>query len=245
MSLFDKMEPNCDRNAKNLSAAKGYKTFAKAWNFHVSNLFTRKLAGTTSVVVINRKSTVQLQQHYDKRKHHKELQNLMNKSDPLMQHLKKDLRKTRKRHRPSHNHGNVSTCAMQPSIWQSTIWCPLCFECWHSSKCAPSQCATNCFWLQTAKPNASQKNFKRHPNQIIAASLKKEHLQARRPFGTDCTAKCGHKKCSKCCCRITFDHHKNGWIGPHGVVHPHPTQSECSKWGMDDYEAQPQQFGTM
>jgi len=70
MSLFDKMEPNCDRNAKNLSAAKGYKTFAKAWNFHVSNLFTRKLAGITSVVVINRKSTVQLQQHYDKRKHH-------------------------------------------------------------------------------------------------------------------------------------------------------------------------------
>jgi len=248
ISLFDELEPNYDRNAKSLSSAKGYKTFAKAWNFHVGNLFSQKLAGDNSVVIINRKSTVQLQQHYDQRKRQKELRGLMNKSDPLMQRLEKDLRETRKEMTMT-PHQTTATC-------QPVRYNPLGHPQFGVPCALNTEIAANAFQhngsrtlfhykqpgrmtIRTSR-DVLGKSFRAKAYCWRCGFSKKEHLRAGRAFGADCSSNCGHEECSKCYCRITFDDHANGRIGPHCSKDPHPTRSKYYEWGMTDCDEETQ-----
>jgi len=71
-TLFDEMSPSYSRQA-GLDTAKGYKTFAKAWDLQVANLYSAAVTGDTGVQHVNWKSYMQLQQHYDNLKRQKEL----------------------------------------------------------------------------------------------------------------------------------------------------------------------------
>jgi len=69
--LFDEMSPSYLRTA-GLDTAKGYKTFAKAWDLQVANLYSAAVSGHSGIQRVNRKSYIQLQQHCDNLKKHKE-----------------------------------------------------------------------------------------------------------------------------------------------------------------------------
>jgi len=59
------MSPSYDRNLKRLGALKGCKMFAATWELHVANLCKWKVEGVVGAVLINRKSYMQLQEHFD------------------------------------------------------------------------------------------------------------------------------------------------------------------------------------
>ena len=62
--LFETMKGNYNRRASPRGRA-GYFAFMTAWNMEVAERYKRKAEGDESVILINRKSIQQLQQHYD------------------------------------------------------------------------------------------------------------------------------------------------------------------------------------
>jgi len=71
--LFDTLSPTYDRQLKKLDAPKGYKTFAKVWDLHVANRLKESLQGEEDVLLINRLSHTQLQDHCDNKEKHEQL----------------------------------------------------------------------------------------------------------------------------------------------------------------------------
>jgi len=95
--LFDSLSPAYDRNLKKLDATKGYKTFAKVWDLHVANRLKEQLSGLEAEVqTINRKSYLQLQNHYDNKEKHKELLQMNRDTDPAMLRLGEVFKHTRR-----------------------------------------------------------------------------------------------------------------------------------------------------
>jgi len=92
-ALFGALSPNCDRTGTRLDSAKGCKTFAKAWDLELASLCTRKLEGE-AVTLTNRKSCLQLQQHFDNLVRHKESLALAAARDEGDIHMEEELRAT-------------------------------------------------------------------------------------------------------------------------------------------------------
>ena len=64
-SLFDSLHSSYKRKS-DPRANKGYFSLMKAWNIEVAERFKRHLEGDKSVVLINRRSVIQLQDYYGK-----------------------------------------------------------------------------------------------------------------------------------------------------------------------------------
>ena len=64
MDLFESMKGKYNRRATPRSRY-GYHAFMTAWNLEVFNRYKRKAEGEENVIVVNRKSIQQLQEHYD------------------------------------------------------------------------------------------------------------------------------------------------------------------------------------
>lgn len=237
------MEPNYDRKCASLSSSRGYKTFAKAWNLHVSNLFARQVTGER-VTIVNRKSAAQLQEHYDRKCRQKELQSLFNenKNDPLMKQMEQCLHDTRKEMHPHQTAAVTLPVQYNSRLGRPQFGVPYALN---------TDIATNAFQYNNTRtsiqykavPNGAAlritreilgKSFKARSFCWKCGFKKSQHLRANEPFGGDCKRNCGHEECSKCYTRITFECHSNGRIGPHCTNEPHPTKSKYDDWGMVD-----------
>lgn len=243
MALFDEMEENYDRRGV-LSSARGYKTFAKAWNLHLANLFARQLAGE-KVVLVNRKSAVQLQEHYDRKVRYQELQNLAkrNEKDPIMKRTEKCLRDSRKSMAPHQTSVTTTPVQYNQQLGRPQFGAPYALNTeiivnafqHDRSKTAIEFKSTQAAGSETRiTREALGKEFKAKAFCWRCGFSKKEHLRASQSFGLDCKYNCSHEECSKCYTRITFECHANGRIGPHCVNEPHPTKSKFSEWGLTE-----------
>jgi len=242
MALFDEMEDSYDRKGA-LSSSRGYKTFAKAWNLHVSNLFARQLAGE-KVVVVNRKSAVQLQEHYDRKTRQKELLALSNRNrnDPVMKRMEKCLHDTRKAMAPHQTSVNTNPLQHNTQLGRPQFGAPYALN---------TEIMTNAFQHDQSRTHIQFKPYDNDNAAVVRISRdvlgksfkarsfcwrcgfkKTEHLRANLPFGADCKDNCGHEECAKCCTRMSFECHSNGRIGPHCTNEPHPTKSKCAEWGL-------------
>ena len=241
MALFDDLQSNCDRNAT-ISSARGCKTFAKAWNLHVSSLCSMKVAGDDSVVVVNRKSTVQMQEHCDRRTKQAKLRALSdkNKNDPLMRQLEKTFHDTRTELAPHQTTAYTQPVQCFPLLGAPQFGAPHALNtntAMNAFQCDNSRTTVLCkATAQTPTPITLEvlgKSFKARTFCWRCGFKKAAHLRLNEPFGSDCRNNCGHEECSKCHMRVTFEFHNNGRTGPHCAKEPHPTKSQCENWGAE------------
>jgi len=89
---------------------------SKAWDLEVANRFREKIAGNgdDTVVLIHRKTYVQLQQHYDKLEKHKSIASAAQPNNPCHDRLQHALRQTRREMPPT-----------QEAIHCAAIECPV------------------------------------------------------------------------------------------------------------------------
>lgn len=79
--FFKQEESKCDRNGASLHSKRGYGTFAEAWDMEVATRFKAKAGCDDSVVLIYRKSALQLQQHHDRARKHMHQASLVRPND--------------------------------------------------------------------------------------------------------------------------------------------------------------------
>jgi len=114
-ALFDDLSKEYDRNATRLDSTKGYKTFVKAWDLELAARYTRKLEGE-DVTLINRKSYIQLQQHFDNVARHKELLKLASQQDEGDVQMEREFRITRRLMRPHQEAIACQAIQCQPQL---------------------------------------------------------------------------------------------------------------------------------
>jgi len=241
MSMFDEMRESYDRHAKRLDSGKGYKTFAKAWNLRVANLYKAKLDGM-KVTVVNRKSYVQLQQHCDDVERHKELQALSRKrSDPAMQRMEDVFRTTRRAMAPHQeavicdpiDYNNIRGLGRPqfgvPLALNTEITANA-FEYTQNGAAIIYRRPNN--QLATAQPitrDALTSSFNARTHCWRCGCQRKTHLRLSIPFGDGCYGNCLHDECSKCCERVE-DYHMDRFIGPHCPKATSSKSQVAHKW---------------
>jgi len=121
---FNEMSESHSRLGR-LDGPKGHRTFSQAWDLHVANRVRERHEGI-SVQTINRKSIVQLQEHYDNLKKHQELlPESMNNNDEQLQLVERVFKRTRRE--------------LEPTIGTSPLWSANGTKCWHRSGCLSGQ----------------------------------------------------------------------------------------------------------
>jgi len=241
-AMFEEMQDSYDRNNKRLDSARGYKSFARAWNLRMSNLYKEKLDGKEDVLALNRKSCKQLQQHFDEMKKHEELKAMSQKNDcPLMRRAEEVFRQTRHQMAP---HQTATTCT------------PVDYNLLHLGRPqfgAPfalnTEIAANAFQYNQHNETNPPIVYKAPPLErpvTVARSLlgplflantccwkcghrRKKHNQLGVPFGDHCHSNCLHEQCSKCWERL--QEHNNGiQVGPFCTKLVNTEKSDYSKW---------------
>jgi len=222
--LFDSMTESYDRHSKRLDAARGYKAFAKAWDLQVANLFKAQLDGER-VQMIHRKSYLQLQEHFDNLKRHKELLHLSN--DPTGFEAVYQTFRTTRREMTTPHQGVVTCTAVEynPNVGRPQFGAPLPLN---------TQFVANAFQhgTQHQQPMVFRQQVVPIQHHITKSSLgkkfkakrccwrcgfqKKEHIRLQVPFGDGCKKNCCYEQCSKCNNRLELlDSHPTGAGGPH------------------------------
>mgnify|MGYP007080208264 CR=1 FL=1 len=242
--LFDEMEGLCDRNCKRLDSARGYKRFEKAWDLHVANTLWASLNGE-DVQLINQKSCIQLQQHFDNLQKQKELLALNSSNDPELKRVEEVFRQTRRQMAP---HQSAATC--DPAIqYNRALGAPQ----FGVPMALNTTIAANAFAVTTANsatPITFNRNVHVPTRKAIARSTlgkdfryskccwrcgfqKKIHIRSGMRFGDHCRGNCGYEQCSKCGERVG-DCHEIGYIGPHcpNATSPSTAEHVADWWKM-------------
>jgi len=223
LAMFDEMKDSYSRTAK-LDAGKGYKTFAKAWNLRVSNLYKAKLDGMTDVVVVNRKSYVELQRHYDEVLKQKELEQISKKNDAAMQDMERVFKQTR-RDVATTQHQDTQQC--QPIRYDTTLGRPQfgvpfalntnivanAFHCNQQNNGIVYR-APNTVAVTPMTRNELGASFKARTHCWRCGYQRKTHVRLGISFGDGCHGNCLFDECSKCCERVS-DCHPDKRHGPH------------------------------
>ena len=218
-------------------------SFQAAWDREVAERFKQSIAAldgsNVDVVLINRKSYLQLQSHYDILTSFRRQAALVTPSDPLREHLFETLRTNRRSLAPhqeathtspvTYNHstgglapfGNPHPLNAQIAAY-GVEYNPL------RTPTAPFNIITNYQQARDAyQNNPLGSNFKRNKYCWRCGFQKKLHSQAKVPFGQLCSNNCLREDCSKCGERVEL--HTDGNIGPY-CIKPESTNSQCFDW---------------
>mgnify|MGYP000263817394 CR=1 FL=1 len=246
-ALFDEMRRNYNRFQSKLEHATGCKSFARAWNFKVMDLYKQQVEGD-EVTLINRKSHKQLQDCYDLLQRNKELESLQKEDDPIMARMTTKLRAAGRLLAPHQSAVNCRPINFNIQNGTPSFGAPYALNtdvaanAFQHDPNQNNQMPILCRTLPTATTpmtrSALGKTFNAKKFCWRCGWQKTLHLRAGVSFGDHCTTNCQHEQCSKCNCRIEF--HKDGRIGPHCKEDPHANSKHC-EWGM----AEPCQTGTI
>lgn len=221
--LFDNMVSDYSRNAK-LDTRRGYKAFAKAWELEVANTFRSKLAGD-DVQTINRKSHVQLQEHFDNLKKHRELLHL-SKADRQFEKINEEFRVTRRLHPAYQCAATTAPNGFPSHLGRPLFGAPLplntevvanAFQCGQQPD-RPFVYKEHLVIPVTKKITKASlgKSFKSKKFCWRCGFQRKDHSRLQVPFGDSCKKNCQYEQCSKCNKRIELvDQHPTGEVGPH------------------------------
>jgi len=250
--LFDELSPSCQRDCKRLDSAKGYKTFAKAWDLHVANLHRSAVEGGwgDGVQRTNRKSCVQLQERFDTLKRHKELIDLSSRHDPQLQRTECVFKRTRKDLPPHQSAASVLPDIAHNSqlgrpqfgvpMTLNTQFAAAAFQ--HNNTALGPAVVMRLAQLPTKAATRSSlgKLFKQNKHCWRCGFQKRPHVRSGAPFGDKCRDNCLCEQCSKCNQRVV-DHHAKEFVGPRC---PHPT-AEATLNNVSDWCKEGPATGTM
>lgn len=239
--LFEEMSVAYERNCgRGLDSSKGYKTFARAWDLHVFNLCRAAINGSDDEM-INRKSYVQLQNHYDNLQKQKEYQSMSTEIGNLteVENVFRTTRRAMLPHQsaatelPIHQH-NPQLGTPQfgvPSALNTSVAIGA-FQ--RNLQPTGPAIAFRSLLPPPLKPpptkGALGKNFKGNRYCWRCGFQKKLHSRSNTPFGDKCAGNCGYEQCSKCNNRLA-DYHENGYVGPHCPNETAPQlQETVSDW---------------
>ena len=213
--LFEKMKQDYSRKAR-LASPRGYSTFADAWNVEVAKRCQQKMAGE-DVILINCKSVIQMQEHFDSQKELREQAALNMNNNPFQQELSRTIRDSRPRQPtqvqpPQYNTmpgGQIHFGA--PTVLNPSITChainPLAMINPNTQQPVPQYTP---FAFQPRRPLPPPNplfGYKKATWCIICGFRKKDHL-AFESFGS----KCQREYCAKC--GDLKIHHPNQEMGP-------------------------------
>ena len=222
--MFDEMKGSYERHCKRLDSAKGYKTFAKAWNLQALNLFKAQLDGQ-DVTLVRRKTCRQLQEHFDLMLKHEELKQLSEKNDPQMAAMENVFKQTRRQMLPQQsavtcrpiNYNNnqtgrplfgvpfalnaeVAANAFQQNTGNNQLNVPIVYKTNAQKE------------LPTLTRSTLGSKFKANTFCWRCGCRKKKHNRLGVPFGDNCEENCSHEQCAKCWMRV--EEHPKGHVGP-------------------------------
>jgi len=220
MQLWKEMSPLYDRNATP-SSPKGYKTFADAWDNKVASIYQARLNGD-DVVMINRKSYMQLQQQHDRIERQKTLLEMarQDRADPAMVAMENVFRTTR---RQLPNHQEATMCQQVdyatnfgapnfgvPFALNSTISINA-FQMNVNQQHAPIVYQHPLITEQRVIPSRKglDASFRAKLHCWKCGYQRKTHLRLGISFGDACHSNCLFDECSKCCERISGCHSNN------------------------------------
>ena len=220
------MEPSYSRRAK-LDGPTGYKTFAKAWDLQVANMYSASVAGDTSTQRIRRKSYVQLQEHHDNLKRHKELlaESASMHSDDQMKKIERVFKDTRRQLQPHQSATpHLTNITYNPSLGRAQFGVPMALNTTIAAGAFQHNPTNNgpAIMFRTVPlrpaPSATRSSlgnlFKSNKYCWRCGYQKKIHVRSGTSFGDKCTKNCGYEQCSKCNERVS-DCHSIGFVGPH------------------------------
>lgn len=244
MVLFDSMSPSYDRHGKfRLDAARGYGSFARAWNIEAGNRYKAQLDGQEDVVLVNRKTYLQLQEHFDIMEKQKELARLQSKTDPNMREMEATFKATRSRMLPhqhatccrpvDYNNTNITGRAIfgVPYALNATVAANAFQHNPQSHQNAPIlfRQAQQLGPVKTFTRKELGANFKAKTYCWRCGYQRKTHIRFGIPFGNDCHSNCLFDQCSKCGWRIK-ECHAGSAYGPHCPRDTSETSTVAGEW---------------
>jgi len=230
------MHADYDRSSR-LDGPRGYKSFARAWDIHVANRFKSKLDGNEDALIINRKSCIQLQQHYDILVQQKDLLKMSSQNDTEFKILESELRDSRKAMAPHQAAINVGPIIF-PQVGRPVFGAPLALNPTVTAAAFQYGTQANDAPIAYRKPTLTPmkiintraglgKAFKSTKYCWKCGYQKKFHSRFGYPFGDSCNNNCGYEECSKCGWRIT-DYHGDNEYGP--FCKREFARKQCDDW---------------
>ena len=240
---FDDMVPACSRKAKGLDGPRGFKTFAKAWDLHVANRI-RDCHNGEEAQKINRKSYLQLQQHFDNLVKQKELLAEAASNDKEMKEIERMFKATRKELQPHQSATNrLTNISYEHNLGQPQFGVPIALNtpilanAFQRNQCTagpPIVCKTQQPTPRLATKGSLGKLFKSNKCCWRCGFRKNTHARSGASFGDKCMRNCGYEQCSKCNQRV-IDCHAIGFVGPHCPNEAAPsTQETVADWWKDE-----------
>jgi len=244
--LFDEMSSSYSRDARRLDGPTGYRTFSKAWDLHVANRIRDSHTGD-SVQKINRKSFLQLQDHYDNLLKQKELLTEAMNNDEELKRVECVFKQTRREITPhqsatsqltniTYNHTLGVPQFGVPLALNTTILAGAFQHRQSNTFGPPIMYRTQKPPQQLATRGSLGKLFKSNKYCWRCGFQKKTHVRSGTPFGDKCYRNCGYEQCSKCNQRVV-DCHAIGLVGPHCANEAVPSTEEMvADWWKDDVQ---------
>jgi hypothetical protein len=231
-ALFERMEKDYTRRNCYGNNPKSYNAFADAWDVEVANRFREKHEeGKHDVVLIHRKSTSDLQTHYDNLQKHKVRTSLAERTD-MWNAMETGFRDARRMMPPrqqdvevtppqyNNNLGNApfgNPTALSPEIAAAAVTYNNLRPSLHPFNLRP----------MTVAQNPITNTFRKSKYCWKCGFPKREHMRMQVPFGQMCSGNCLQEECSKCLTRVEF--HDNGLLGPYCTEVAH-TRSNYNDW---------------
>ena len=238
-ALFDLLEKNYDRFCAYPNSVRGYKRFEKEWDRRVANLYREKLTqldgGEKELQVINRKTYLQLQQHYDNLAAQKRTAALVKPNDPVQKRLGEELRRSRREMPPTQEAINVRPIQYQyhqggipmfgaPTALNTRVAARA--VTYNPAAIVDPRAPYN-YCINPPRPTARGVGLG-YKSKLFCTRCgyrKKDH--GSLPFGFGCTQNMGREECSKCFTRLEF--HNIGEVGPFCKNAPH-AGSQFNEW---------------
>jgi len=241
--LFDEMAPSYSRDSRRLDGPAGCKTFSKAWDLQVANLYRASIDGDADVQRINRKSYVQLQDHSDILKRQKEMLAESMANDSHILEVERVFRTTRREMQQQPHQSTAPNLSQM--LYQQQLGCPQfgvplalntpivagAFQ-QSTGMGPPTTFRSPRPAVTVVSKTALGKLFRFNKYCWRCGFQKRAHVRSGTPFGDKCIGNCGYEQCSKCNQRI-FDCHSIGLVGPHC---PLEATERTPDWWKEDEE---------
>jgi hypothetical protein len=234
-SYFNQEACKYGRHVAYLQSKRGYGTFAHNWDIEVATRFKAKASGDDSVILIHRKTALQLQEHYDRLEKHLQQGNLLRPNDPYWDRMQDILKSTRTQ-RTERQAAQQTRPIQYPQTGMVPFGNPMPLNTNIAAAAFRYNTPTNLVspFVLRAMPNTQSRifvshNFNRNKYCWRCGFQKKLHNDYKVPFGHQCVNNCLREDCSKCGQRKGFHQGGLDGMGPACMRQPHPT-SQYFDW---------------
>jgi hypothetical protein len=229
-AYFREEESKYNRHCAYLNARNGYGTFARNWDIEVATRFKDQASGNPDgKPLMNRKTALQLQEHYDRLQKHLQQAELVRPNDAFrdrLEHVFTSTRRNRGELQASQNSGpNEYRQEGLPAFGNpTTLNTNIAAAAFQYNQNAGMM--TNPFVLRPVVNKQSATvflgpNFNRNKYCWKCGFQKKMHNDYGVPFGHNCVNNCLREDCSKCGQRREFHHTGLFGMGPSCIKPPH------------------------